>query len=234
MATSDILDYKKYFSLSVSSGTQHLNSRDNFSVEVSSLYGSAVHRNELFNTMISWMEHVSEPATGDVSYKRFLKNKKTSTGEGSSKRMVRCSAPRDAKNKNKRKTDTAAKEGTHVLGERKKKRTKQATVDKNKKVTTTPVQTETTIRPKMKQKRSKHSPAFMTKIVTTTPVQMELTSRVAKSNINENSPSDVDVDPVEEESTARVDSCLDESKNCSEYSQSDSDVESDEESTHKV
>ena len=125
-------------------------------------------------------------------------------------------------------------EGTHVLGERKKKQTKQATVDKNKKVTTTPVQTETTIRPKMKQKRSKHSPAFMTKIVTTTPVQMELTSRVAKSNINENSPSDVDVDPVEEESTARVDSCLDESKNCSEYSQSDSDVESDEESTHKV
>ena len=152
MATSIILDYKKDFALSVKSGTQHLNCRDNFSVEASSLYGSAVDRNELFNTMISRMEHVSEPATGDVSYKRFLKNKKTSTGEGSSKRMVRCSAPRDAKNKNKRKTDTAVKEATHVLARRKKKRTKQAPVDKNKKATTTPVQNETPIGPKMKNK----------------------------------------------------------------------------------
>ena len=245
MVTSDILDYKQDFFLDVKSGTQYLSCRDNFSVEASSLYGSAIGRNLLFNTMISRMEHVSEePATGYVSHKRFLNNNNTSTGEGSCERTVRLAPPRVAKNKNKRNTDTAAKEGTHVMGQRKKKRTKQAPVDKNKKATTTPVQNETRIGPKMKNKRSKHSPApnpspaFMTKKVTTKPVQKESTSRVVvcvdKSNNNEHSPSDVDVDPVEEESTARVDSCLDESKNFSEYSQSDSDVESDEESTHKV
>ena len=220
--------------------------RDNFSVEASSLYGSEIGRNLLFKTMISRMEHVSEePATGYVSHKRFLNNNNTSTGEGSCERTVRLAPPRVAKNKNKRNADTAAKEGTHVMVQRKKKRTKQAPVDKNKKATTTPVQNETPIGPKMKKKRSKHSPApnpspaFMTKKVTTKPVQKESTSRVVvcvdKSNINEHSPSDVDVDPVEEESTATVDSCSDESKNGSAYSQeSDSDAESDEESTHKV
>ena len=118
MVTSDILDDKKDFAIDVKSRTQYLSCRDNFSVEASSLYGSAVGSNALFNTMISRMEHVSEPTTGDVSYKRFLKNKKISTGERSHKRTVRCTPPCDAKNKNKRKTDTAVKDGTHVLAGR--------------------------------------------------------------------------------------------------------------------
>ena len=150
MATSDILDYKTDFAITVKSGTDFLKCRNDFSFEAAGLYGHVVDRNELFVTMISWMEHVSEPAIGDISYSRWLKNKKASRAEGSSKRKVRPPAPRDTKNKNKGTTVPAVKKATNVPAKKKKKRTK-APAHKKKKVTTSPAQKEATIDPVEKE-----------------------------------------------------------------------------------
>ena len=64
--------------------------------------------------MISQMEHVSEPANGDISYLcLLLKNQKATAAEGSSKRKGRRPAvPRDAKKKKKATTVPAQKKAT--------------------------------------------------------------------------------------------------------------------------
>ena len=84
--------------------------------------------------MISRMDPVLDPPFENDSYKHFLKNNNTSTGEGNRERKVRSARLRhDAKNKNNQKRD--------VLDGPKKKRPKEAPV------------------PKGKQKRPKHTPS---------------------------------------------------------------------------